>query len=210
MKALCQPIGPTWERTRPAPATLADLYLDRHRGYRSVIPPTIRFVPALRHAPSGLMLPVMVAAVAVWPSHEITAIHCTYLNPNTGGKAAAEPVKMMLGQAGGGAVRLAECGERLAISEGIETGLIAQFATGIPTWAALSAAGMEAVVLPPLPLAAEVFILADDDERGIKAAKVLARRLVPEGRTVRIAIPEKIGADWADVLSSQDKVSDAA
>lgn len=193
-----------WRSSRPAAATIAEEYLREHRGIRGIIPPTIRCTYALRHAPSGLMLPAMVAAVAVWPSREIAAIHRTYLDPETADKAKVEPVKMMLGPVAGGAVRLAEVGGSLAISEGIETGLVAQYATGIPTWAALSAGGMEAVVLPDLPLAREIWILADNDKcgRGMQAARRLARRAVQEGRTVRIA-----GADWADVLAEARHVA---
>jgi hypothetical protein len=194
-----------WRAARPAPATIVDDYLSRHRGYDGTIPPTLRCAYALRHVPSGLTLPAMVAAVGVWPSREVVAVHRTYLDPETGAKASIEHVKMMLGPVAGGAVRLAACGDRLAISEGIETGLIAQHATGIATWAALSATGMEQLVLPPLPIAAEVFILTDNDTngRGLEAAQRLARRLVPEGRTVRIAMPQLAGTDWADVLRAE-------
>jgi hypothetical protein len=192
-----------WCEACAAAGTIVDLYLDQHRGYRGIIPPTIRCAAALRHRRSGLTFPAMVAAVAVWPSREVVAVHRTYLDPDTAGKASVDPVKMMLGKVGGGAVRLAECGGRLAISEGIETGLLAQYATGIPTWAALSAVGMERIVVPALPLAREVFILADCDVngRGIAAARILAHDLVRQGRTVRIAMPATEGADWADVLT---------
>jgi hypothetical protein len=196
-----------WCSSCPAPATIVETYLREHRGLRGVIPPTIRCAYALRHGPSGLILPTMVAAVAVWPSRAVEAVHRTYLDPENGAKAHVEPTKMMLGRVGGGAVRLGEVGEQLAVSEGLETGLLAQYATGIPTWAALSAVGMERIVLPALPLAREVFILADNDTRGrgLAAARILARDLVFEGRTVRIALPETTGTDWADVLREGER-----
>jgi hypothetical protein len=145
----------------------------------------------------------MLAAVTRWPSDRLVALHRTWLDPDTAAKAALAPNRMMLGPVASGAVRLAACADRLAISEGIETGLLAQHATGIATWAALSAGGMEAVVVPDLPLAREVFILADNDAhgRGIEAARVLARRLVRQGRIVRIALPPTVGSDWADVFA---------
>jgi hypothetical protein len=191
-----------WRNARAAAGTIVNDYLARHRGFGGIVPPTIRCAIALKHAPSGLTLPAMIAAVTVWPSRELVAVHRTFLDPETADKAQVDSPKMMLGPVGGGAVCLAECGERLAISEGIETGLIAQQATGIPTWAALSASGMERVTVPALPLAREVWILADCDAsgRGLAAAKILARDLVREGRAVRIAMPDQLGADWADVL----------
>jgi phage/plasmid primase-like uncharacterized protein len=206
--AIARRVQALWQGARPAAATAVDLYLDRHRGYREIIPASLRFVPALRH-PLGVSRPAMLAAVTRWPSDDVVALHRTWLDPDTAGKAALSPNRMMLGPVAGGAVRLAACGERLAVSEGIETGLLAQQATGIPTWAALSAGGMEAVMLPALPLACEVFILADHDAhaRGLGAAQALARRLVREGRSVRIALPDAVGSDWADVFAEATHVA---
>ena len=42
--------------------------------------------------------------------------------------------------------------------EGVETALSVMEATGLPAWAALSAGGIEGLVLPDLPIAAEVVI----------------------------------------------------
>jgi putative DNA primase/helicase len=80
-------------------------------------------------------------------------------------------------------------------------------ATGVPGWAALSAGGIEALLLPPLPLAATVTILADNDTngRGEAAAQTAAHRWLAEHRRVRIATPPERGTDWADVLIGRDK-----
>jgi putative DNA primase/helicase len=68
---------------------------------------------------------------------------------------------------------------------------------------------MEAVVVPDLPLAREVFILADNDAhaRGLAAAQALARRLVREGRVVRVALPDAVDTDWADVFAEAPHVA---
>src|SRR5208282_4913964 len=105
-------------------------------------------------------------------------IHRTFLARDGNGKAAASPDKMMLGKVGGGAVRLAPVSEKLAVCEGLETALSVQQATGIPTWAALSAGGIEKLMLPPLPLASDIIIAADHDESGVgqRAAAHAAQR----------------------------------
>jgi putative DNA primase/helicase len=85
-------------------------------------------------------------------------------------------------------------------------------ATGLPAWAALSTSGLVALVLPPLPLASTVIILADNDPTGAgeHAARHAAQRWLGEGRRVRIAMPPEPGTDWADVLLKKGDISDAA
>jgi DNA primase len=69
----------------------------------------------------------------------------------------------------------------------------------MPTWAALSAGGIKGLDLPPLPLASEVWIGADNDPAGTGAAYAAAERWMREGRRVRIALPSE-GRDFADLL----------
>jgi putative DNA primase/helicase len=186
-----------WRQSRPAAGTIVEAYL-RSRGLDGPIPPTIRFSPRLWHAETGQHWPAMLAAVTHWPGTRVVAVHRTYLTPD-GHKADVRPAKKSLGPCGGGAVRLARFGgERLAITEGIETGLTVQLATGIPTWVALSAAGMRSLVLPALPLAGEVIIAADADDAGRAAARFAAARWRAEGRRVWIAAPPR--GDWNDLL----------
>ena len=92
------------------------------------------------------------------------------------------------------------------IGEGIETAAAAMTATGLPGWAALSAGGIERLILPPLPLAAVVIIAADHDRNGVgeRAARAAAQRWLAEGRRVRIALPPVVGTDWNDVLVDKD------
>ena len=104
----------------------------------------------------------------------------------------------------GGAVRLAKANGRLAVSEGIETGLSILQATGIPTWAALSATNMAAVILPPG--IRDVILGPDGDEAGATGARQAARRFVDEGRTVRIA-PAPDGQDFNDMLRTEARTA---
>lgn len=190
-----------WHEARPAAGTPVETYL-RTRGYRGPMPTGLRFHPALKHKGGPQLHPAMVAAVMKEGS--FVAIHRTYLRPDGSGKAGLSDDKLSLGPIGGGAVYLhigpLPHGGPLIVSEGIENGLIAMQATGIPTWAALSAGGIRKLILPPLDHAPEIIIAADHDRAGLEAAHAAARRWHGEGRRVRIAVPPKAGEDFADMI----------
>ena len=95
-----------WRLSLPAGGTLVEAYLHR-RGIAGPVPPTLRFLPACRHAPTGTDWPAMVAAVSRWPERSLCGVHRTYLRPDGTGKAPVEPAKITLGPIRGGAVRLA-------------------------------------------------------------------------------------------------------
>lgn len=200
-----------WQRSRSPAGTLVEVYL-RHRGITGPLPPTLRFLPDAFHSTTGLRLPVMIAAVTIEPALQVVAVHRTYLSADGAGKAAVSPNKTMLGPVSGAAVHLASAGKVLALAEGIETALSVQAATGLPTWAALSASGIEMLVLPDLPLAAEVQIYADHDlnGRGQGAAELAANRLLAEGRKIRIILPPEPGTDFNDVLRQPSNFEVAA
>jgi putative DNA primase/helicase len=143
----------------------------------------------------------MVAAVRN-AAGDIVAIHRTYLTIDGNGKAPVNPQKMTLGPIGGGAVRLATAGPALLVGEGIESTLAAMMLSGLPGWAALSAGGIKALILPPLPIAAKVTIAADNDPVGLEAAYAAADRWAGEGRTVRIAKPPA-GQDFNDLIEQE-------
>jgi putative DNA primase/helicase len=189
-----------WKESQEAQNTPVQAYL-KSRGI-GMAPRAIRFHKALKHTDTGLYYGAMVAAVVRWPSCEILGIHRTFLLPGGVGKAQVSSPKKMAGKCAGGAVQLAPAGETLAISEGIETGLSVQQATGIPTWAALSTSGIKALILPALPIAGEVTIATDHDisGQGQIAAEIAAERWSLEGRKVRIALPSTPGTDFNDLL----------
>jgi len=188
-----------WSETRPAEGTAVERYL-QSRGIAATVPATLRFHPGLKHSPTGLLLPAMVAAVTVWPSRTVTAIHRTWLKADGSGKAPVTPDKMTLGPLAGGAIRLNAAGDVLVVAEGIETALSAMMVTGLPAWSCISAGGMAAATLPDT--VREVIVAADNDANGVgqAAADTAANRWVAEGRRVRIALPPTIGTDWNDVL----------
>jgi hypothetical protein len=186
----------------PAGGTVVERYLASR--CITILPQAIRYLPMhdvyARH-PRGGRRPVMIAAVE-HVEHGIVGAHRTWLTPDGLGKASLDPVRISTGPIKGGAVRLAAAADTLMVGEGIETCLSAMQATSIPAWAALSTSGIKALILPPLPLAAAVVILADNDRSGVgqRAAQSAAERWLAEGRRVRIATPPKPGTDFNDVL----------
>jgi putative DNA primase/helicase len=187
-----------WVDARAAAGTLVQRYLNS-RGLDTAIPECLRFAAELQHSPSRTFHPAMVAAVSVWPETEPVAVHRTFLQADGKGKASVDPVRMALGPVRGGAVQLAAAGERLAVAEGIETALSVQQATGLPTWAVLGATNLRNLVLPALPMAAEITIAADADPAGLRGAYAAAGRWLAAGRRVRIALPPR-GLDFNNVL----------
>lgn len=191
-------IASLWRQSRPAKGTPVEAYL-RSRGIICPIPSTIRFLPSHRHSNTGLFLPVMLSAVAVWPSRDIIALHRVYLKADGSGKAEVSSNKKMFGSVAGGAVRLASSAEVMAVGEGLETCLATQQASQIPTWAGLSTSGLMNLILPVLPLGREIIIAADNDDAGLNAAHKAAERWIAEGRKVRIAAPNN-AKDFNDLL----------
>ncbi len=157
--------------------------------------------PQLRYyLPDGQfqLLQGMVTTIRA-PTGAAVTLQQTFLTAN-GHKAAVEAPRKILPPITpswlGGAVRLYEATNRLAIAEGVESALAVRLATGWPVWAAVTAGGLEKVVLPlDVRLVA---IHADHDHAGIQAAQRLQSRLLAEGRTVMVKVSQQEGADPLD------------
>ena len=194
-----------WAGAGTATGTIVEKYLSS----RAITPPppaSIRFHPKCYH-PSGIFLPAMIALVEQTGIGPV-AVHATYLLSDGSGKALVKPDKAMFGPVGGAAVRLAEPrpDEWLGVAEGIETALSVMIATGLSSWAALSAGGLKSLILPPgIKL---VVIAADHDANGCgqRAAYAAAQRWISEGRRVRVCLPPSSGSDWNDVLRGKSRV----
>jgi putative DNA primase/helicase len=191
-----------WRTSTPAGEdSLVAIYLAT-RQILLPVPASLRmhgpFGPYGEHKPSGSRRPQMIAAVQHVERPGVVAVHRTYLAADGYGKASVEPQRMILGPAHGGGVRLARVAETLLVAEGIETALSAMQATGLPAWAALSTAGLSALVLPPK--VCTVIILADHDPAGQAAAQAAGSRWLSEGRRVKVALPPKAGTDFNDIL----------
>jgi putative DNA primase/helicase len=185
-----------WQAAAPAIASPVARYL-AGRGLTLPEGAPLRFDASAKH-PSGRRVGCMLALL-----HDAdgkpAAIHRTFLAPGGEGKAALEPVRMTLGPVAGGAVRLWPAVERLAVAEGIETTLAAAALLGMPAWAAVSAGNLgDSLALPAA--VREVVIAADHDAPGRAAAERATKRWRAEGRRVRVAMPDREGADFNDIL----------
>lgn len=190
-------------RAVPIAGTPAEAYL-RGRGLEVPADTDLLFHPDLTHWETRTGFPALIGLVRD-AAGAVVALHRTYLQEDGAQvrKAAVPKPRMMLGKAGGGAVRLGAVGPQgvLGLCEGIETGLAAMAACpGLPVWAALSTAGIEGVQLPPE--VRRVVILADHDasRAGMRAAEAAASKLRLEGRAVCIALPPTAGDDVNDML----------
>lgn len=162
--------------------------------------------------------PCIVAAITD-TSGQIQGLHLTYLQTDGSGKLAQNhpqtgellPAKKMQsrfsGSISGHAVQLTppHTGS-LIVAEGIETALAAKqlFSDSdrYGLYAALSANGMAALVLPPD--LRELLIIADHDTPrpvGFQAAHTLAMRAIKSGIKTRIWQPETAGYDALDELN---------
>lgn len=192
-------------QARLAAGTRAERYL-RHRipGLASV-PPAIGYLPPGDHYAwhpwSGERRPVMVAAIH-HVEHGLVAVHRTWLTMDGSGKATLNPERATTGPIGGAAVRLGELrpDAPLVIGEGLESALSASELIGWPAWAALSAGGIDRLVLPAEARDIVIAIDRDRDDFGERAARRAAARWVGEGRRVRLVIPDRIAADPNDLL----------
>ena len=186
-----------WRATVPAAGSPVEVYL-RARAIPRPPPADLRFHPVCRH-PSGQSLPAMVAAVRDL-ERRLVAVHRTFLANDGRSKATVEPVRAALGLVRGGAVRLGPIGPCLVVAEGIESAIAAAVLAGSDAaWATLGTAGLQALTLPPLPLASRVLIHADGDVPGVKAAEAAAARWRAEQRRV-VIVRAPPGADANDVL----------
>jgi putative DNA primase/helicase len=186
-----------WRECVAAPATIAG-YLAGRGIVLDSLPSCLRYHASCPR-PDRTRMPAIVAPVE-HVARGFVGIHRTYLTPDCHRHGRA-----MLGPIGGGAVRLGmpRPSEWLAIGEGLESTLAVVAACGMPGWAALSAGGIRALMLPAG--ATHIVICADHDRSGTgeRAAHDAAARWLAEGRSVRIALPPEPGTDFNDVLTGR-------
>ena len=175
------------------------------RGWSSEVPAVIRFHPRLsyRHDDNHVTYhPAMVSRVQD-KSGRGCAIHRTYLSGD-GQKANVQTAKKVAGNLpASSAIQLFEPSECLGIAEGIETALSAFLLFGVPTWAAVTAGGLERWAPPKETKHVMVFGDNDISGTGQAAAWSLAKRLITAGIETAVLIPKEIGSDWNDVLKQR-------
>jgi hypothetical protein len=174
--------------SQPVRGTLAEAYL-RSRGI--ILPHDIaalRFHPRCYYrAPSGRQSwPALIAAVTDLDG-AITGVHRTWLDP-TGGKAQVDCPRRAMGCLLGNGVRFGVARDVLTAAEGIETALaLATAMPDMPVIAALSAAHLTALILPPL--LQRLYVARDNDEAGRLAMERL-RENVQGIVTVHALVPK--------------------
>jgi putative DNA primase/helicase len=203
-----------WGKALPVVGTLVETYL-RSRGITLPVPACIHFIPRQRNWVDGGSYPAMISLVArvagddeALPAESgllPSGAHFTFLRGGDSDgavrKAETECCKLTLGQLRHGGVWLTpieEIGAALAVAEGIETALSVQQITGLPTVAALSAAGMQAMRWPQQ--VRRLWIAADHDPVGLRAAHKLLARAIAARLDVSIKVPVKGFKDFNDVL----------
>ncbi|MBM3553206.1 MAG: DNA primase [Alphaproteobacteria bacterium] len=161
--------------SRPISGTLAESYL-RSRGL--VLPRDIsalRFHPrCFHHTPSGRELwPALIAAVTDLGG-AVTGVHRTWLDPS-GGKAPLAQPRRAMGRLLGNGVRFKAARDVLMAAEGVETTLaLKTIMPAMPMVAALSAAHLAALILPPT--LRRLYVARDNDEAGRLAVQKLRER----------------------------------
>ncbi len=185
-----------WRASTPAAGTLVERYLEA-RGITLPVPPSLRFSPDLRHGPTGMRFPAIVAAVTEDENDGAVAVHRTYLAADGSRKAMVPSPKMGLGSLGNGAVQLAPAAPTLALTEGIEDALTVIQLFAQPAWAVLGTR-YDRVALPDV--VRHVVIYADAGTPGLVAAHKAVEAFTYQRRKVTLEPPPKGCSDWNEVL----------
>jgi hypothetical protein len=187
-----------WDKSSPLAWNLV-VYL-QSRAITLPPPQSLRYSSLCPH-PDKIHLPAMVTKI-VNVDDELIGVHRTFLRGDGLGKADNPTQKASLGSFKGGAIRLGavRLDDWLIVAEGIETTLSAMQIYNCAGWSAISAGGLDALILP---LGVQkILICADRDQNGIgeKCARAAAIRWVREGRQVRLALPPENFKDFNDAL----------
>jgi putative DNA primase/helicase len=145
----------------------------------------------------------MLAAISTCAGDLVT-LHRTYLDLHGHKAPVSSPKKVMSpttpGALRGATIQLFAATTLLALTEGLETAIAVNLLSGWPTWSCVSASGLEQVEVPDT--ITTLYICADHDAAGLRAAYALARRQAYH-RTVRVLVPPCLGEDWHNVLQRE-------
>lgn len=156
--------------------------------------------PALPYHDGGRCLgryPAVIGPI-LGPDGQLQSCQRIYVGDLTPRKKAMPAVDTI----SGGAVRLFQPTHELGIAEGVETAIAAYELFRVPTWAALSTAGLKSFATPSGVHRLTVFADNDCNFAGQAAAYNLAERVARDLDDVEVKVPGTPGADWLDVLNA--------
>lgn len=189
-----------WDESGPLKHTAAEAYLRR----RAITPgllqsEALRFHPRMTSLEDRARRPALVAAITN-DQGALQGVQVTLLSAHGAAKAALATPRRVIGRLLGGAVRIADAHDELAIGEGVETMLSASVVFGAPAWAALSADNLGRIAVT-LPLE-RLIIAADNDDAGARAAEALRARMSAATRVEIEPSPSGYN-DWNDWARAQ-------
>ena len=177
---------------RPVAGTLAETYL-RGRGITARLDwPSLRFHPACYYRPEDEdappeIRPALLAAVTALDG-TLTGLQRTWLAHDGSGTAPVIEPRRAMGRILGNAVRFGKPDSVMAAGEGIETVLsLLSLFPSLPMVAALSAAHLAALLLPPS--LRRLYVLRDNDAAGEFAEDRLRERCREMGIDCRTLLP---------------------
>ncbi len=200
-----------WRISRPITQGDPVWWYLKQRGIHLVEPPwCLRYVPSLPYFGTDRVKTYDACVSCIQPVDGGKGVNMQriYLergqHPPYMQKASVEaPKRLMPGELpAGSAVRLyPPDGHVLGVAEGIETALSCRQLFGVPTWAAISAHGLQTFE-PPEEIE-KLHVFADNDHNyvGQAAAYKLASHMVLRRKIeVHVHIPEVAGTDWNDAV----------
>ena len=152
----------------------------------------------VQHYPRVGACPALIAPIEALDG-SLVGLHRTYLTPG-GAKLDVPNPRLTLGQARGGAIRLAAATDQLLICEGLEDGLtlFQQLDGECPVWVSGGATFLHQMAIPATVRC--LTIAADNDPPGERAAQRAADVFGVGGREVRIMRPAPWAKDFNDQL----------
>ena len=189
----------SWREAMPLSGSLAETYLaSRHIHDENL---RLRFVARAFVGPKTARSfhPALIAAVE--DDSGITAIHRTFLRPDGLDKADMPEPKRMLGNPGGGAVRLGGVPTDgiLRLAEGIEdaASVMNLLGFGKPVWPVLGIERYAGIEIPQS--IRQIIIYSQPGAEAVRAIERARASLVADGRELLVKQPPG-GGDWNDFL----------
>lgn len=156
-----------------------------------------------------------IVAIVQGANGQAVTLHRTFLSAdgwqaNVPGSTKKLMTAVSAGSSRGGAIRLYQATDTLALAEGIETALAIRAATGTPVWSVISASFMQSIVIPEQITRVEIWADLDRSGAGQQAAAALAQRLSRTGRQCKVIIPAgsiangQKSLDWLDIFNQQE------